>query len=158
MKDFFIVNAADNKIFGTTANGVGMDVVYDEKGFLVTLEGKTRLAQALQKMLLTKITTEINKITEYGSNLANFIGTKIDPFFAKAFIATDASDALERYKNMQQQIASLFDIPDEELLRGIADIQIQEIDNEPTRFAVILLVQNENDDIFPITMSLAKSQ
>jgi len=158
MRDFFIVNREDSSIFGNSASGTGMDIDYDDKGFLITIEGKTRLAQALQKMLLTPITDEINKITSYGANLANFIGTKVDPFFAKAFIASDATDALERYKIMQQQIASLYDIPNEELLKGIADIQIQEIAEDKTRFAVVLLVQNENDDIFPITMSLAKSQ
>lgn len=139
MFDFYVANPSDEKYFGVV-DGVGMDVKFDSSGLVETISGSQKLAQSLQKMLSTNFSTEVNKEVGYGTYLPSMLGEKMDPLFTKGFIISTIEDAIANYISMQQAKLSTIEIPDTELCRGIVDIQVQELQNSNTQYAIVVKV------------------
>ena len=155
MKDLFFINNDSKGVFGNS-NGVMMDVSYNASGNVEFVTGKQRLAQSIQKMLITSFTEKINKRAPYGTYIPDMVGSKSTAFFGKPFIITTIATGLTNYKNMQKQVSNEQDIPDDELYRGLVGIQVNDIRNNPTYYGIVVKIQNEKEETIDITMSLPK--
>lgn len=142
MDDFYIENNLDKNYFGVV-EATGMDVRYDDGGLLKTTSGKKRLASCLQKMLITSYTNLIEKRVSYGTYLPALRGQKSDPFFMKAFIADTIADGIDRYQSMQEEILQDQEIPEDELVRQIISIQVQNPINNNTMYMVAVEVETQ---------------
>lgn len=126
------------------------DYLFDFQGNVVLVEGADLLYQAALKILLTRIRSNPFHPT-YGSNLTSRIGTKATGAVS-ALIQEDVQRALNTMQESQRKQAQWQVVTAAERLYAVRSVQVTQNANDPTAFAVDVLVANASNKVVSVNI------
>ena len=135
MIDFQLLNVEDTKWFG---NG-SMDIDYDNLGNVVLVQGVYFLNQGIQKNIMT-VLRDTNLYPQYGSEVDNLKGKKLDDSIVKSYLVRVIIDALDRATVRQNESVLDFTYVDEEIFDSLMNIQLQQDTKQKTKYNVTVSV------------------
>lgn len=129
-------------------SNIRRDLTFDQSGSLSTVSGHDKVEQQVLKILLTA--TQSNRLhLDYGANLPDYIGQRLDLLLEFKIMQTVQNSILFV---IDQQRQSTQDLPLDEIIARMADLQVRRDETDPRK--VIITVKVTTADLFEVTAQL----
>lgn len=133
--------------------GLHFDYEYTNLGKLIKVENESKLAQDMEKIILTIIGSSIF-YPWYGTSLVDLIGGKASGVTTQSQITAEISQALTNLKKLQRKQELYQLVTDREYLESIQSIQVQQSATDPTVFRVNVSTRNQAGGTATFTQDL----